>query len=268
MYYGFPERREEMHDYLKDILHGREPPKSLIDENLRKLDLIGGETPSTKIVNSIRDKLADRLAAQGFSIYLISKHYRPSFKDAVSIIRERIIYEVPLFPIYSTQIFNDYFIPLESSLGPRNYHRIVNIGFNNGILSYFRSRISTVDLNAFSAHSIPIRGYDPYPLFITSMANELSAGRKHVIFYHSQGPFSPRWLGPDMEYMVKYLTVNNIGKICVVPIGFLYEHIEILYDLDYVFREKLDSVGIGYSRIKSPNDSDTVINAIIDTINE
>jgi len=264
MYYGFPSSIEEIHDYLKDILHGREPTQSLIDENVNKLKIIGGETPSIKIVNSIRNKLEARLSEEGFNVYLLTKHYRPSIRDAFSIVRERTVYEIPLFPIYSKQIFDDYFVPLELTLGARNYHRIVNIGLHERLIDFFRSSIPDGGFIAFSAHSIPIRGYDPYPVFLSSLVRELSKGRDHILFYHSQGPYSPKWLGPDMDYVVNYLAGNRISSISVLPVGFIYEHLEILFDLDHLFKDKLEKAGIEYWRAKPPNDDDAVIDAIID----
>ncbi len=264
MYYGFPSSVDEMHDYLKDILHGREPSQSLIDENVNKLKIIGGKTPSIEIVENIKKKLHDKISKYGYNVYLFTKHYKPSLRDAFSSIKERTVYEIPLFPIYSKQIFDDYFVPIEQTLGIRDYHRIVNIGLHGKMIDFFRNSITDNGFLAFSAHSIPIRGYDPYPIFLTSLANELSKGKDHILFYHSQGPYSPRWLGPDMDYVVNYLVKNKITRISVIPIGFIYEHLEILYDLDYIFKEKLDKVGIGYWRARPPNDNDVVIDAITD----
>lgn len=267
MYYGFPSRRDEMFDYLKDILHGRDPPPSLVEENLRKLDAIGGETPSIRIIESLKNKIEKVLGNSGFNTYLLSKHYKPSIKDSSGLIKEEIIYEVPLFPVYSKQIFDDYFIPLESALGKREFHRVVNIGLHQKIINYFKEKMPSTGLLSFSAHSIPIKGYDPYPQFIVSLAKIISEGRKHMIFYHSQGPYSPKWLGPDMDYVLEYMKRNELKKIAVIPIGFLYEHLEVLYDLDYTLRKKLENSGIEYWRAGTPNDDDVVVEAILDIIN-
>lgn len=267
MYYGFPERREEVRDYLKGILHGKEPPESLIRENLFKLDIVGGETPSARIVKSIRDKLERRLDREGFSVYLLSKHYRPSIESASSIVSEGEIYEVPLFPVYSKFIFDGYFRPLESSLKDRKFVRIADIGFDGGIVEYYKKRIrKDGSIVTFSAHSIPLEGYDPYSESIHSLSERIAGDGGFINIYHSQGPFHPKWLTPYQEYSITYAKENGYGKIQVVPIGFIYDHLEVLYDLDYKLRNDAKREGIDYERVPLPNDSDFVIEAITNLV--
>lgn len=267
-YYGFPERRGEMGEYLRDILHGRDPPESLIRENLFKLDTVGGETPSTKIVKSIRDKVASKLEREGYQVYLLSKHYRPSLNDAARLVKEDVVFEVPLFPVYSKFIFDSYFGPLEAQLEGKKTVRITDIGFDPGMIDFYRKNIRETgdSILAFSAHSIPLEGYDPYSESVLKLSSRIADGRKFINFYHSQGPFHPNWLTPYQEYSISYAKQNGFGNIQVVPIGFIYEHLEVLYDLDYKLKNDAEREGIGYSRVPLPNDSNVVIDAIINLI--
>ena len=268
MYYGFPEKREEMREYLKDILHGREPPENLIRENLEKLDIIGGETPSTRIVRSIEEKVSRRLEGKDYNVYLLSKHYRPSLNEASSIISEQEIYEVPLFPVYSKFIFDSYFDPIERQLRGRKIARIVDIGYENGMIDYYRRKIrkDKGTILTFSAHSIPLEGDDPYSESVQKLSRTIAGDEEFINIYHSQGPFHPKWLTPYPEFSISYAKENGYGKIQVVPIGFIYEHIEVLYDLDYKLKGEAAKQGIGYERVPLPNDSDVVIDAIINLI--
>ncbi|MEM0138157.1 MAG: ferrochelatase [Thermoplasmatales archaeon] len=268
MYYGFPERKEEMADYLRDILHGKEPPEYLLRENLSKLEIIGGATPSTSIVRSIRDKVAAKLRDQGYSVYLLSKHYKPSINEAASIVGENIIYEVPLFPIYSNYIFEGYYGPFESSLGERKFVRISNIGFEGELLGYFADLVQGNEeyLLVFSAHSIPIERPDEYPVLIDRMSKSISGGREYINIYHSQGPFHSKWLSPYPEFSIKYAKEKGYSGIKIVPIGFIYDHLEVLYDLDYRLRNQAIDAGLDYLRVPLPNDSSCVINSIASAI--
>ena len=266
MYYGYPSHISEMSEYLRDIMNGRDPPKWLIDENIRKLEMIGGETPSIRVVNNIRDKLESRL---DLKVHLLTKHYKPNIKDAAGIVEEGTIVEVPLFPIYSKQIFDSYYIPFENSLRGRKFVRIENIGFHPYIINYYRKMIEKHDnFLLFSSHSLPVRGYDPYPKLLVDNMKIISPGREYMWFYHSQGPFGGKWIGPDMDYIISKLVQKGIKEIVDVPIGFLYEHIEVLYDLDIMFKEKLLSNGIAYERIKPVSDRDETIDAISQLILE
>ncbi|MEM4055635.1 MAG: ferrochelatase [Thermoplasmatales archaeon] len=268
MYYGFPEKKEEMADYLRDILHGKEPPEYLLRENLSKLEIIGGSTPSTRIVKSIRDKVASKLGNKGYSVYLLSKHYKPSINDAASIVSEDLIYEVPLFPIYSNYIFDGYYGPFESSLRGRKFVRISNIGFEKELLDYFTDLIKGNEeyLLVFSAHSIPIEGSDEYPALVDKISKMISGGREYINIYHSQGPFHSKWLSPYPEFSIKYAKEKGYSGIKIVPIGFIYDHLEVLYDLDYRLRNQATDEGLGYLRVPLPNDSPCVINSIVSAI--
>lgn len=141
MYYGFPEREEEMVEYLKDILHGKTPPDGLVRENIQKLRMIGGASPSGRIVTSIRKKVEEKLHDHGYRVYLLSKHYRPSLKDAGKIVDGEVVFEIPLFPIYSDFIFRSYFEVLEDRLQGRQFIRIFNIGFEEPLMSYYRGMV-------------------------------------------------------------------------------------------------------------------------------
>jgi ferrochelatase len=270
MYYGFPERREGMRDYLKDILHGREPPESLIRDNLMKLDTVGGQTPSTGIVKSIRASVASKIESEGFSVYLLAKHTEPSIKIASEIISEEEIYEVPLFPVYSKFIFDGYFKPLEEQLDGRKFVRISDIGFDRKLIEYYRDRTAVGDgtLLTFSAHSIPLEGYDPYSESVLKLSHEIAGDRKFINIYHSQGPFHQNWLTPYPEYSIAFAKERGFRKMLVVPIGFIYEHLEVLYDLDYKLKNDAKREGIDYERVPLPNDSSVVIEAIINSISK
>lgn len=270
MYYGFPERSEGMRDYLKDILHGRDPPESLIRDNLVKLDIVGGQTPSTRIVKSIRAKVASRIESEGFSVYLLAKHTNPSIKEASKIISEDEIYEVPLFPVYSKFIFDGYFGPLEEQLAGRKFLRISDIGFDRKLIDYYRDRIAVGDdtILTFSAHSIPLEGYDPYAETILKLSHEIARDKKFINIYHSQGPFHPNWLTPYAEYSIAFAKERGYRKIIVAPIGFIYEHLEVLYDLDHKLKNDAKKEGIDYERVPLPNDSSVVIEAIINSISK
>lgn len=269
MYYGFPEKREEMPEYLRDILHGKEPPNSLIEENLRKLDIIGGKSPSKEIVRKIRDNVETKLAKEGFEVYLLTKHHKPSLKDAKEIIREKTIFEVPLFPVYSRYIFDGYFGPFESQFSDRKMIRVFNLGFEKELIEHYSGKLrgASQSIMTFSAHSIPITGTDdPYPVQIQKLSEMIANGKGFINIYHSQGLFHSKWLTPTPDFAVAYAKENEFPSIRVVPIGFIYDHIEVLYDLDFRLKNMAEEAGISYERLPLPNDSDQVTIAIANAI--
>ena len=140
MYYGFPQNPDGLMDYLRDIFKGKEPPEFIIRENERKIAMLGGTSPSVKIVRAIRDKVENSLnkALPDYKVVLLAKHVKPSINEAKEIIENpEISVEVPLFPIYSSFIFSSYFGPFESSVSSKRNIRISDISSNKPFQQHF-----------------------------------------------------------------------------------------------------------------------------------
>jgi ferrochelatase len=120
----------------------------------------------------------------------------------------------------------------------------------------------------FTAHSLPERTLqegdaDDYEVKETARLVANSAGLTDWMFaYQSQGMTSEKWLGPAVESRIDSMHSKGIREILIAPIGFVCDHVEILYDIDVGFRNYAHSKQIDLTRTKSLNDSPQFIDLL------
>jgi ferrochelatase len=125
----------------------------------------------------------------------------------------------------------------------------------------------------FTAHSLPksIVEKDPYAREIETSIKEVAYGFEHRAWrmaYQSKGGGQEEWVGPDVESVLRDLSKEGVQRVLIVPIGFVSDHIEILYDIDIVYREKAKSLGIKLKRTSSLNYSEKFIEALSAIVEE
>ncbi len=120
----------------------------------------------------------------------------------------------------------------------------------------------------FSAHSLPQRMRDrgdPYPEILdeTSDAIARAADSAHWSFTcQSAGNTTEPWLGPDLTELMTDWKRRGTRSQLIASFGFVFDHLEVLYDLDVAIREFAEKNGIGYWRVPMPNDADEVVAAL------
>ena len=284
MGYGSPNGAEDLPEYLMEVLHGRPPSAEMVAEYVRRYGRIGG-SPQNRIIGSLRTKLERRLGREwpGVRVFLGVKHGRPALRDIVPEAARagfRRLIAVPLSPYASTWISEPYQegvaegvraaatpIDVDVRLG---WHLDPNwIGYwDRAIRAELARRPHPSDAVLLSAHSLPQRMRDrgdPYPEILreTSDAIARRAGLSRWSFtFQSAGNTTEPWLGPDItEVMVDWRGRGATSQV-VASFGFVFDHLEVLYDLDIVIREFAEEHGIEYRRIPMPNDSEDVVEAL------
>ncbi len=265
--YGSPERTEDVPEYLSGIFNGKPVPEKILSENIKKYEMVNGRSPSNQIIKNLINKLSKLLAKYGdFEIVDAYKHWRPWIEDVVSSIDpgyEEII-ALPLFAFRSNNIKKSYEVPIKNGLtGKHIKMRFINGLDYNILTSMWVSEISKYiydfDNFLFTAHSLPlIDDETDYEASLERNAGKISdmlGIDKYYSAFYSQGPYG-KWTEPSIYSMVDRFKIDKISNLLVSPIGFLYEHLEILYDLDVKYKEFLESQGIKYARVKTPSDSD------------
>jgi ferrochelatase len=86
--------------------------------------------------------------------------------------------------------------------------------------------------------------------------------------YQSKGGGPEEWVGPDVESILTELSRQKVREILVIPIGFVADHIEVLYDIDILYREKAESMGMVLRRSPSLNFSKRFIEALATIVEE
>jgi ferrochelatase len=125
----------------------------------------------------------------------------------------------------------------------------------------------------FTAHSLPrsVVESDPYVGDMKTSVEKVLEGMKpfpwHIAF-QSKGGGAEEWIGPDVEKVLDEISSQGVKEALLVPIGFVSDHIEILYDIDIAFRQKAESLGMVLRRTRSLNSSGRFIDALADAVEE
>jgi len=284
MGYGSPNGPEDLPEYLREVLHGRAPSPEMVDEYRRRYARIGG-SPQNRVLGSLRDKLERRLAqrAPGTRVFLGVKHGRPALRDVVAAASGegfRRLVAVATTPYPSLWIGEPYREGIAE--GQRAAPRPVDVDvrldwhLDSHWIGYWARAIARELAAArdsgrsvlLSAHSLPARMLergDPYPTLLaeTSGAIAHAAGLDRWSFtYQSAGNTTEPWLGPDIQDMMLDWQRKGAREQVVASFGFVFDHLEVLYDLDVVVAEFARAHGIDYRRVPMPNDADEVVEAL------
>jgi protoporphyrin/coproporphyrin ferrochelatase len=270
MAYGSPSSIEDIRPYLEDIRAGRPVPDAAVEELTERYRRIGSRSPLDEITERQRAALEREL---GIPVYVGMKHWRPRIADAVERAIEggatRVIGLV-LAPHYSTLSIDGYRERLEAALNGRAGLAFVESWHDHGpFLDVLADRIRGTDAHVvFTAHSLPERILalgDPYrdQLLETSRLVGERAGLERWSFaFQSASATGEPWLGPDILEELDDLHAAGVRNVLVAPVGFVSDHLEILWDIDVEARERAAELGLELDRIESLNDDPAFIRGL------
>jgi protoporphyrin/coproporphyrin ferrochelatase len=276
MAYGSPERIEDIRPYLEDIREGRPVSDEAVEELTERYRRIGGRSPLDEISERQRAALEREL---GLPVYVGMKHWRPRIADAVEAAlandAERIV-GIVLAPHYSALSIAGYRERLESALAGRAELRFVESWHDHEpFLDVLAERVRGTDAHVvFTAHSLPERILamgDPYreQLLETSRLVAERAGLERWSFaFQSASATGERWLGPDILEELDDLHGRGVRKVLVCPVGFVSDHLEILWDIDVEARERAAELGLELDRIESLNDDPAFVRALAELVRQ
>jgi protoporphyrin/coproporphyrin ferrochelatase len=276
MAYGSPERIEDIRPYLEDIREGRPVSDKAVEELTERYRRIGGHSPLDEVTERQRAALEREL---GLLVYVGMKHWRPRIAGAVEAGlaggAERIV-AIVLAPHYSALSIAGYRERLESALAGRAELRFVESWYDHEpFLDVLAERVRGTDAHVvFTAHSLPERILvmgDPYPdqLLETSRLVAERAGLERWSFaFQSASATGEPWLGPDILEELDDLHARGVRKVLVCPVGFVSDHLEILWDIDVEARERAAELGLELDRIESLNDDLAFVRALAELVRQ
>ena len=273
MAYGSPSRLEDVPAYLEDIRGGRPVRQGALDELVEKYRRIG-RSPLDVITEAQRAGLEREL---GVPCHVGMKHWAPWIADTV----ERMLGDgvtrivgLVLAPHYSPLSIGGYRERVERALRGRAELDLVESWHDHGpFLDVLASRIRGTDAHVvFTAHSLPERilaAGDPYRDQLLETAR-LVAGRAGVgswsFAFQSESPTGEPWLGPDLLAELEALRAAGVRKVLVAPVGFVCDHLEILWDIDVEARGKAAALGLELDRIESMNADPAFVHALAELV--
>jgi ferrochelatase len=276
MAYGSPSRPEDVRPYLEDVRGGRPVSDAAVEELAERYRRIGGRSPLDEVTEAQRAALAAEL---GVPVFVGMKHWRPRIAEAVEAALEggatRIVGLV-LAPHYSRLSVGEYRERLASAAAGRAEVVLVESWHDHpGFVDVLADRVRDTDAwVVFTAHSLPARileDGDPYreQLLETSRLVAERAGLADWSFaFQSASSTGEPWLGPDVLEELDRLRETGVEKVLVAPVGFVSDHLEILWDLDVEARERAEELGLELERIESLNDDPAFVRALAEIVEE
>ncbi len=275
MAYGSPSRAEDIPAYFADIRGGRPVRPEAVQELVERYRRIGG-SPLNEITEAQRSALERELE---LPVYVGMKHWRPRIADAVARAldggADRIVGLV-LAPHYSRMSIGGYRERVERALDGGAELRFVESWHDHEpFIAVVADRVRGTDAHVvFTAHSLPERilaAGDPYrdELLETSRLVAARAGippERWSFAFQSASETGEPWLGPDIVDEVDRLHGEGAGKILVCPVGFVADHLEILWDIDVEARDRAREYGLELDRIPSLNDDPAFVRALADLV--
>jgi protoporphyrin/coproporphyrin ferrochelatase len=284
MAYGSPNRLEDVEAYFTDIRGGQTPSHEAVEELTSRYRRVGLPTPLLAVSMELGRELERRLNLdppddQIYTVHLGMKHWKPYIAAAVEEVVEsgadRLI-AIVLAPHYSKISTEGYRRKVAAALltapgraTPNGSAAPVALDFVeswyelDGYLDAVAENVRTVKTEfahpedvvaVFTAHSLPARILnegDPYQdqLLRTSELVAQRAGIKQWRFsYQSQSQSGEPWLGPDLVDTIEALAAQGHRAVLIASVGFIADHLEILYDIDIEAKERADALGIELRR--------------------
>ena len=289
MAHGAPNNVDDIPQYLKNIRGGTESSSEVIQIIRDRYTAIGGSSPLRDITEKQAKALEDFLN-QGdarFKVYFGMRNWSPYIRDSVRQMIEDGVQKVcvmclaPQYSTWSTELyFKAFRTALEENGGSGIDARFIGSWADYPLLiDAFAERFETAHDNLkkegwekiytiFTVHSIPSESLDygdpyanEYKKTLTALTQKISVG-KWFQAYQSQGMIPVPWLGPTVESTLDKVARYGRRAVLMVPVGFVSDHIEVLYDIDIEFKQYAEEQNLELRRTESLNLSPLFIEAM------
>ena len=293
MAYGGPSSLEEVPGYLADIRSGRPTPRAVLEEITESYRAIGGGSPLLEVSRKQVVALTERLGPD-YRCYLGMRHWSPWIEDiVVDMVEDGVTHAVSLVlaPHFSSMSVARYqqriADGLELARGRFELEHVSSYHDAPGLVDAFASRVREGLARwpegerdgvhvVFSAHSLPERlkaAGDPYDTQCRETARLVAErvglpDERWSWSYQSAGRTPEPWMGPDLGEHLEELAARGVRNVVSVPVGFVSEHVEILFDVDVRARRVADRLGLRLERPRALDDDPVFVEALAELVRE
>lgn len=286
--FGAAESLDEIEPFVSNILKGRSVPPELLERTIERYKLIGGKSPLLDITMAQAEGIEQGLKNKGSDckVYVGMRYWKPYIKDVVTQMNKdgvKVANTFIMAPFTSPVATGGYEKDVRDTLrdldGTPKINFIcdwhINPKFIDIIIDNLKEALSDFEkpedaLVIFSNHSLPrdaLEG-DAYEMKIHQTVAEVTKRMDlaYKVGYQSQGMSKWVWLGPKVEEVMEEAKKAEKEGVVVVPLGFLADHVETLYDIDILFKETAEGLGLKFRRSKSINADPRFIEFLVELV--
>jgi protoporphyrin/coproporphyrin ferrochelatase len=296
--FGGPEGPEQVRPFLENVTRGRNVPPERLDHVAEHYMHFGGVSPINQINRALITQLRAELVERGLDlpVYFGNRNWEPYVEDTVATMRDNGIQRAAVFTTsawsgYSscTQYVEDIararraagpdapeLVKLRPYFDHPSFVQIFadTIGAASGALP---AELSADARLVFTAHSIPVAadrrcGPQLYSRQVAYAARLVAAAAGYhdfdLAWQSRSGPPQVPWLEPDVADHLSALAATGTKAVIVCPIGFVADHIEVVWDLDQELRSEAEAVGVALTRAATPNAHPRFARMAVDLIDE
>ncbi len=288
MGYGTPRTPADILPYYTDIRRGNPPSPQQLEELTARYAAIGGISPLAERSDAQRRAMQaalDHIEASRYHVVLGMKHAAPFIEDSVDELAKlgfRQAVGLVLAPHYSAFSVGQYLDRLETAATTHDIvvHGIKSWATEPALIDFVaadvRARLAGMPDETrvlFTAHSLPQRileAGDPYPDELRSTAEGVVAAvglDNWGVAWQSAGRTPEPWLGPDILQVIDQLAADGSTRgVLVSAVGFVADHLEVLYDLDIEASRRAHAAGLQFDRTRCVNDDTAVMTALANRV--
>lgn len=288
MAYGGPNTIDEVEPYLLDVRGYRPTAPEIIHEVRERYREIGGRSPILEQTQEQAAALESALNTNGkeFKAFVGMKHWHPYIKESLAEMQSQGIDRavgLVMAPQFSRMSIEGYFQRIgeaESAVDVvpiKDWHLLP--GYIDALvcrvcdaLDRFPAEVRSQVPVIFSAHSLPeriVEWNDPYPDQLRETVDAVMrklGNQPHDFAFQSAAISNEPWLGPDVSVLIERYAQQGQKNIISCPIGFVCEHVEVLYDIDIVYQKLAKSLGVRLERIEMVHTSPQMIAGLAELI--
>ena len=291
--FGGPEGMDDVMPFLENVTRGRNVPRDRLEEVAHHYELFGGVSPINAQNRALIASLRVELDAHGIDlpIYFGNRNWDPFLADALREmaddgIERALAFFTSAYSSYSgCRQYREDIFTAQDVVGPRAPEVLRTRAFFNhpgwveANADHVRAALADLPSGepvhlAFTAHSIPVamaqacRYEDQLRESARLVAEAVGVGDHALVYQSRSGPPHVAWLEPDILDHLAAIQERGIGNVVIAPIGFVSDHLEVLFDLDVEAREKAEELGLRLVRASSASTHPSFVAMIRSLIEE
>ncbi|PRX45102.1 ferrochelatase [Prauserella shujinwangii] len=299
--FGGPEGPDEVMPFLENVTRGRGVPRERLEEVAEHYHHFGGVSPINRLNREAIAAVEKELAAQGIDlpVYFGNRNWRPMVEDTVATmaadgVRRALVFPTSAYGGYSAcRQYDEDIERARAAVGEGAPHLVklrqffdhpLFVGAFADALRAARAELGADEgtRTVFVAHSVPVgadaaagppgSGGHRYSRQIAEAARlvaaEVGLGGHDVVWQSRSGPPQVPWLEPDIVDHLGTLHAEGVRAVAVCPVGFVSDHLEVIWDLDNEAAERAAELGMGFARAATPNADPRFAQLVVELVRE